>query len=343
MKLSKPTDLGIDLVHFFETYLPEQRGMSPHTIRSYRDTLLLLLQYASSEMNRPVEYFEVADLSADLVLGFLRHLETERRNGIATRNVRLGAIHVFARFLAYRHPELLGNLQRVIGLPFKRGATEAPIEYLDRSEIEALLQSIDRSSTLGRRDYALFALMFNTGARVQEVLDLRYCDLRLDAPCQVRLHGKGNKVRLCPIWPVTAQLLRGLKQENRALEPELEGAIVFPNARGQQMTRYGVRYLLRKYVAAASSMAPSLVEKRIHPHSLRHSTAVALLKAGVDFATISQWMGHANLNTTMRYARADLDLKRQAISQVFPDSLTPPRGGHMLLDGKELVGWLRRI
>ena len=343
MKLSKPTDLGRDLVQFFEDYLPAQRGLSPHTIRSYRDALVLFLQFASRDTKRPVEQLEIADLAADRVLAFLSFLENERGNKIATRNARLGAIHVFARFVASHRPEQLGSLQRVIGLPFKRGAHEAPIEYLERSEIEAILQSIDRNTILGRRDYALFALMFNTGARVQEVLNLHSRDIRLDTPCQVRLHGKGDKTRLCPIWPATARLLRDLLRELRSTELDPVDAFVFNNARGQQMTRFGVRYLLRKYVAAASCSVPTLKDKRIHPHSLRHSTAVALLKAGVDFATISQWLGHSSINTTMRYARADLDLKRQALSQVFPDALAPPHGGHLLIDGKDLLGWLRRM
>lgn len=208
--------------------------------------------------------------------------------------------------------------------------------------MEALLKSIDRNTLLGRRDYALFALMFNTGARVQEVLNLKQRDIRLDAPCQVRLLGKGGKTRLCPIWPATARLLRDLMNECAA-EAETADTFLFTNARGRPLTRFGVRYLLRRYVAAATPCAPTLRDKRIHPHSLRHSTAVALLKAGVDFATISQWLGHAGLNTTMCYARADIDLKRQALAQVFPDALAPPRGGHLMLDGRELVGWLRRM
>ena len=236
-----------------------------------------------------------------------------------------------------------GSLQQLIALPFKRGAHEAPIEYLEGPEIEALLQSIDRRTISGRRDFALFALMFNTRARVQEVLNLRPRDIRLDTPCQVRLTGKGDKIRLCPIWPATARLLRDLMAETRSPDSALEDAFVFTNARGQQMTRFRVRYLLRKYVAVASSCVPTLRDKRIHPHSLRHSTAVALLKAGVDFATIGQWLGHAELNTTMRYARADLDLKRQALSQVFPEALAPPQRMHPLVDAEDLLGWLRRM
>lgn len=343
MSRSAQTALGRDLVQFFEDYLPGQRGLSPHTIRSYRDALVLLLQFASRDAKRPIERLDIADLTAERVAKFLAFLETDRDNSIATRNARLGAIHVFARFIAAHRPEYLGSLQRIIGMPFKRGTREAPIEYLERAEMDALLRSIDRSTRLGRRDYALFALMFNTGARVQEVLDLRVRDLRLDAPSQVRLLGKGNKTRLCPLWPVIARLLRGIMAEAVASAEDPASRLLFTNARDRPLTRYGVRYLLRRYLKNAARLAPTLRDKRLHPHSLRHSTAVALLKAGVDFATISQWLGHAGLNTTMRYARADIDLKRQALSQVFPDALAPPRGGRLLIDGSDLVGWLRRI
>ncbi len=343
MKPSAPTDLGRELVRFFEEFLPGQRGLSPNTVRSYRDALLLLLQFASADAKRPVDRLQVSDLTAERVAAFLNHLEANRGNGIATRNARLGAVHVFSRFLATRMPEALGTLQRLIALPYKRGAREAPIEYLERAEIEAVLQSIDRSNALGRRDYALFALMFNTGARVQEALDVRRRDVRLDTPPQVRLHGKGNKVRLCPIWPVTAKLLRAFIDELPASDGDPAEALLFTNARSRPLTRFGVRYLLRRYVALAAKAVPSMRDKSIHPHSLRHSTAIALLKSGVDFATISQWLGHAGLNTTMRYARADIDLKRQAIAQVFPDALAPPRGGRFQPDGRDLVGWLRRM
>jgi site-specific recombinase XerD len=320
-----------------------ERGLSPHTIRSYRDALVLLLQFASRDTKRPIERLDIADLTAERVAKFLASLEADRHNGIATRNARLGAIHVFAKFIATHRPEYLGSLQRIIGTPFKRGAREAPLEYFERGEMDALLHSIDRSTRLGRRDYALFALMFNTGARAQEVLDLRVRDVRLEAPSQVRLLGKGRKTRLCPLWPATARLLRGLMAEAVASAEDPASRLLFTNARGGTRTRYGVRYLLRRYVKTAAQVAPTLHGKKLHPHSLRHSTAVALLKAGVDFATISQWLGHAGLNTTMRYARADLDLKRQALSQVFPDTLAPPRGGRLLIDGSDLVGWLRRI
>ena len=176
---------------------------------------------------------------------------------------------------------------------------------------------------------------------VQEVLDLRRRDVRLDAPQQVRLQGKGNKTRICPIWPRTAHLLSELfsQQDHAGAEPD---APIFRNQRGEPLSRFGVRYLLHKYALRANALTTG-EHKLPHPHSLRHTTAIHLLKAGVDFATISQWLGHASLNTTMRYARADLDLKRQALSQVFPEILAPPRAGHVLFDPDGLSQWLRRL
>jgi site-specific recombinase XerD len=343
MNRKLPTALGRDLVTFFEDFLPAQRGLSPHTVRSYRDALLLFLRFTARELRCTVDRLDVPDLTVERVARFLSALEAERRNGIATRNARLGAIHVFARYLAGQRPEYLGNLQRIIGMPFKRGAVEAAIEYLDREELDALLNSIDRSKPLGRRDYALFAFMFNTGARVQEALDVSIADVRFEAPPQVRLLGKGRKVRVCPLWPVTARLLRDLIAERGGILGESDSPLLFTNARGRSLSRYGVRYLLLRYVQKASRVAPSLKGKKLHPHSIRHSTAIALLKSGVDFVTISQWLGHAGLNTTMRYARADLDLKRRALAQVFPGAVAPPPGGRLLLDGTDLIGWLRRL
>jgi site-specific recombinase XerD len=181
--------------------------------------------------------------------------------------------------------------------------------------------------------------MFNTGARVQEVLNLKIRDVRFDPPHQVRLLGKGNKIRLCPIWPRTAKLLQELAKASSTSSEEPADAYLFQNRHGKALTRFGVRYLLRKYLSGGQS-GPS---KRLHPHSLRHTTAVYLLKAGVDFATISQWLGHANINTTMRYARVDMDIKRQVLTQVFPETLAAPAGGRVRLDGTQISDWLKRL
>ncbi len=343
MKTFQPTGLGRSVVGFFQEYLPALRGMSRHTIQSYRDGMVLFLQFTATDCGRPVESLEIADITADRVGRFLAFLETARNNSVTTRNARLAALHTFARFLVAGNPEHMSALQQVLGIPFKRGACSAPVEYLEKAEIEILLAGIDRSTPSGRRDYAMFALMFNTGARVQEILNLRVRDVRLESPFQVRLAGKGKKSRVCPIWPRTAQLLKDLIQKQHAGVESLADQTIFLNERGLPMTRFGVRYLLQKYVAAGTAAAPTLAGKRIHPHSLRHTTAIHLLKAGVDFATISQWLGHASLNTTMRYARADIDLKRQALAQVFPEVLAPPKGGAFIFHGDSITGWLRRL
>lgn len=338
-RLASP-DLGRLVVDFFQEYLPAQRGLSTHTLRSYRDAIVLWLQFAARDSRRRLESLAIADLTAERIERFLTHLEADRGNGIATRNARLAALRTFARYLGSRHPEQLGLVQDILAVPFKRGALQVPIEYPESSDIETLFNHIDRRTPSGQRDYALFALMCNTGARVQEVLNLRVRDLRLDPPEQIRLHGKGDKIRLCPLWPRTARLLRELIAAQVPSGAESSAAVVFRNRNGGPLTRFGVRYLLRKHLPDYRS---STQGRRIHPHALRHATAVYLLKSGADYATISQLLGHANLTTTMRYSRADLDLKRQALSQVFPDSLGVPAAGRVRLHGAELTRWLRRL
>ena len=343
MKKYQPTQLGRAVVRFFQEYLPTLRGMSRHTIQSYRDSMILFLRFAAKDSQRPIESLELADITADRVGRFLAFLEAERGNSITTRNARLAAMHTFARYLVGDHPEQMAALQQILGIPFKRGAQATPIEYLEKTEIEALLGSIDRKTPAGRRDYAMFSLMFNTGARVQEIIDLRVRDIRIEPPCQVRFTGKGNKVRICPIWPRIARLLQELIENQREGADDPAARHVFLSVRGVPMTRFGVGYLLRQHINEGVNLAPTLASKRIHPHSLRHTTAIHLLKAGVDFATISQWLGHASLNTTMRYARADLDLKRQALAQVFPEVLAPPKGGAFIFRDDNVTAWLRRL
>ena len=213
-----PNELGKSLVRFFREYLPNLRGMSHQTLLSYRDGLVLFLRHASTQTSKAIEALDLDALTADRVKAFLAHLESDRHNSIVTRNVRLAGLHTFARFLSTEHPAHMEEWQRILGIPFKRGAQQAPIESLEQAEVEALLNSIDRSAPLGRRDYALFALMFNTGARVQEILNLRPCDVRTEPPYQVRLQGKGHKVRTCPIWAHTASLIREIS--TRSLHPE---------------------------------------------------------------------------------------------------------------------------
>lgn len=315
MTIPHANTLARTLRDFFTDYLPRLRGLSAHTIHSYRDALTLLLRFMVSHRGQTVDTLDLAHIDATDVSAFLDHLEAGRSNAATTRNVRLAALHAFFRYAGTTDPEQLGRSQRILAIPFKR-ARQRSIEYLEHDELQAILGAVDRAIPEGRRDYALLATLFNTGARVQEVLDMRAHDLQLIRPFQVRLVGKGRKERLCPLWPQTAEVLRDLCAERhidlRAATP------VFLNHRGRPLTRFGVRYILAKYLRSARSTTPALNSKRLHPHSIRHSTAVHLLKAGVDLSTICQWLGHASPTTTNKYAAVDLDMKRDALARAHP-------------------------
>lgn len=339
MKTERPNALARTLRAFFTDYLPGLRGMSPHTIQSYRDALVLLLRFLTAIKNTDTDRLDLADITPEMVISFLQHLETSRHNTVSTRNVRLAAIHAFFRYLAGHDPSRLEQAQQILDIPFKRTGVQS-IDYLNYDEIQAVLNSVDRATAGGRRDYALLALMFNTGARVQEILDLHAHDLQLSRPYQVRLCGKGRKVRICPLWPQMAEVLRAFCAEcgleSRTVAP------VFLNRRGEPLTRFGVRYILAKYCQRAQSITPSLAGKKLHPHSMRHSTAIFLLKSGVDLVSISHWLGHANINTTHRYATLDLEMKREALARAkYPDG-HPKALSSWRLDA-DLLTWLRAL
>jgi integrase/recombinase XerD len=335
MKTGLPNILGSAIHIYFTDHLPRLRGTSPHTIHSYRDSIVLLLRFISQQRNKPITALDLTDLDPPGILAFLLYLEQKRNNSVSTRNVRLSAIHAFFHFVAARNPEHLELAQRVLGIPFKR-AQQRAIDYLEYEEIDAILKAINRTTLQGNRDYALLATMFNTGGRVQEIANLRASDLQLTKPFQVRLFGKGKKERYCPLWPQTATVLRVFCHE-RNLDLRSESH-VFLNHRGQPISRFGIRYILAKRLNLASERVPNLRKKQLHPHSVRHSTAVALLKSGVDLSTISHLLGHASPTTTNRYAKVDLEMKRQAISKVKPvarRSRTPWSKDRTILDWLE--------
>lgn len=321
MKDAKPNSLAMALREFFSEFLPRARGLSPCTLLSYRDSLSLLLKFMAGHLGRPVAELGLEVITPEVVLAFLDHLEASRHNKASTRNVRLAAIHAFARHVATSRPESLEGCQRILAVPFKRAGTRV-VDYLEFDEIQAILAGIDRSTPDGQRDFVLLATMFNTGARVQEILDLRPCDLQLERPFQVRLFGKGRKERTCPLWPPTAIMLKAFLT-GVGIEPASRERL-FRNHRGGPLTRFGVRYLLAKHCDQARPSAPTLSGKQLHPHSMRHSTAVHLLQAGVDLPTISHWLGHASINTTNRYAKVDLEMKRRAIAKAKPLVLEGP-------------------
>ncbi len=339
MHKRKTTDLAIALQGFFHDYLPAVRGMSIHTIRSYRDSLKLLLRFLTHEDERAVVKLSFDDMDSDGIIRFLDHLETRRNSSVSTRNIRLAAIHCFSRYAASVFPEHLLTAQRIMGVPFKRAKTRG-IEYMEFNEVDSVMKQTDRTTLYGRRDYALLLLMFNTGGRVQEIVNLVASDFQLRAPCSVRFFGKGRKERTCPIWTNTAEVLRQHFADNN-MDPR-KAQPVFSNHMGTALTRFGVRYILRKYAQLAAAANPALGAKRLHPHSMRHSTAVHLLKSGVDLNTIASWLGHASPSTTNKYATVDMDMKRDAIERAAPigDSGKRQSSWH---DDHTLLAWLESL
>lgn len=338
MKAPKTSTLALALHGFFTDYLPQQRALSRPTLQSYRDSLKLWLQFAAGEKGDPSQ-LTVAQLSVEQVTAFLQSLETGRRNKVSTRNVRLSAIHSFFRYLGRQCPEHLEQAQRILSVPFKRTGTR-PIDHFDFDEIQAVLKTVAVNHGNGDRDLALLSLMFNTGARVSEIVGLQTSDLGLLAPYSVRLRGKGQKERTCPVWPETAGLLQKLI-EQRGLLPT-QSAPVFLNHRGARLTRFGVRLILKKHVAKAAQRHASLKHKRLHPHSIRHSTAVHLLRSGVDLSTIAHWLGHVSVNTTNKYLAIDLDAKREALAKVEPLLKGGCHSGKWRKD-PNLIAWLEAL
>jgi len=338
VKPSTNSTLALALQSFFTDYLPQQRALSPQTLMSYRDSLKLLLQFAAKKKGDPSQ-LTVEHLSVEQITTFLQSLETIRHNQISTRNVRLSAIHSFFRYLGGQCPEHLEHVQRVLSIPFKRTGTRQ-IEYFDADEIQAVLKTVKVDAGSGRRDIALLSLMFNTGARVSEIVGVQTGDLRLTTPCSVLLRGKGRKERTCPLWPETAGLLQRLI-EQRGLPPT-QSVTVFLNERGGPLTRFGVRLILKKYVTKAAQRHASLQHKRLHPHSIRHSTAVHLLRSGIDLSTIAHWLGHMSVNTSNKYLAINLEAKREALAKAKP-LLKGVRSSGQWRKNPNLITWLESL
>ena len=307
---------------FFHSWLVHQRGASAHTVHAYRDAWRLFLRFVAKRRQRGVADLVFADLTGAEVLAFLDHVEHERHGTVATRNCRLAALRSFFSFVAEREPLAAGQCAEVLRVPIKR-APRRTITYLDPEEVKAILAQPDRTTLSGLRDHALFALLYNTGARIEEALSLTPSAVRLDPPTQVRLLGKGRKERICPLWPETASLLAALLKR----EPRAGAEPIFANRYAQPLRASGVRFRLRQYVAAAAKSHPRLAEKHVTPHTFRHTAAVHLVAAGVDVTVIQSWLGHVSLDTTFLYAQANLETKRRALERADGDARPsrPPR------------------
>ena len=333
-------DLGKLLHRYFEQHLKLERGMRLATIHSYRDTLRLFLNFTARQARRRITRLTLAELTADRVRAFLRHLEQERGNRVATRNQRLAALRTFFAFVASENPQALQEAQRIANIPMKR--TQAPgTHYLERDQIDALFAGLPVSGPLALRDHALLLFLYNTGARAQEAASLRASDLQLAEPARALLHGKGGKQRSTPLWPRTAKLLKRLL----ATDPETRKdphRPVFTNRRGAPLTRFGIHKLVRRHTA---NLPPALGHERgsISPHVIRHTTAVHLLEAGVELNVIRAWLGHASIDTTNRYAEINARTKEAALEACLPPTSDSFPQAPIWRDDENLLSWLKSL
>jgi integrase/recombinase XerD len=319
---------------FFVRRLVAQRGASARTVEAYRDAFELLLGFAEQRTGKPPSALSLADLDAPLVLDFLDHLETERGNTARTRNARLAAIHSFMRYAALRDPASLPVTARVLAIPAKR-FDKPLLGYLSREQVTAILAAPDQRTWTGRRDAALLATGYNTGARVSELTALRVRDVLLDRQTAVHLHGKGRKQRVIPLWKTTAAQLRAWLDQISS-EP---AAPVFPNRAGDPLTRSGIRDRLDRAVNAAGQHCPSLRGQHVTPHTLRHSTAMHLLQSGTDLAVIALWLGHESPATTHQYLEADLAAKEAVLRRLTDPGPAPAR----FQPGDQLLAFLQGL
>jgi len=298
---------------YFTDYLMRERNFSPQTIANYRDTFRLVIAFAQKCLNTPPTQLAIHDLDASFVVRFLDHMENERGVKPQSRNVRLAAIHSFFNYVALQEPAAGAVAQRVLAIKSKRCAKK-PVEFLTQPEIEALLTVPDQMTWSGRRDRTLLLVALQTGLRVSELIGLRCQDVALEAGAHVRCTGKGRKTRCIPLRKEAIAALRHWMRERKGQPDDA----LFPNARGQPLSRDGVEYLVSKHATIAGTKCPTMKSKRVSPHVLRHSTAMHLLQHGVDRSAIALWLGHESMETTQMYLHANIELKEQALAKTQP-------------------------
>lgn len=296
---------------FFTEYLVAQRAMSPRTVACYRDGLVLFLGFASRQLGKPPNDLQLTDIDPDLILAFLSHLEQQRHNCVRSRNLRLTALRAFLKFAGRRDVLSLHTVERALSVPMKR--FERPmLDFLTRDEMLAVLAQ-PGSSWTSQRDHLLLALLYNTGARVSEIVGVRVADVIIDGAACVHLHGKGRKQRAVPLWKTTVSEIRQWLRRNSTLQSQ---SALLPNRKGHPMTRSNVEKRLDLAVARAVPQCRSLQNKQISPHTIRHTAAMHLLQSGVAFNIIALWLGHESPNTTHRYVEADLAMKEKALARL---------------------------
>lgn len=330
--------LGPWVRRFLLEHLISERNLSRNTQRSYRDTLALLIPFAAREVHKKVDQLTVVEVSQKCVGLFLAQIEQVRGCSVSTRNQRLAAIHAFSHFVATHSPEHIAWCEQIRAIPFKK-CTKRVMTYLEKPEMDALLAAPDLKTAQGRRDHLMLLFLYNTGARADEAAQLHIADLDLArAPSRelssVRIHGKGNKERRCPVWPQTAEELI------LAIDGRHPNEHVFLNRYGRPITRFGIHGLVERYSQKIAARFPSLRGKRVSPHCIRHTTATHLLRAGVDINTIRAWLGHVSLNTTNVYAEIDLEMKAAALAHCEVKGAKPTRRWN---EDKGIMAFLRGL
>lgn len=336
--MNRMTDFATLLSSFLTEYLPVQKGASIQTISSYRDTFKLLLRYLRDEKKVQPEKVKFALLDREVITAFLKWLESERGCGVSTRNQRLAAIRSFIRYAQFEFPEKLDSFQRILSIPSKK-TQAAIIPYLTADEMRLILAEPDRSTVLGRRDLAILSMLYDSGCRVQELIDLRICDLVLEPAGIATLHGKGGKTRRVPIEKNTVQILRQYIADQKLDINNDE--LLFAGRYGNKLTREGVTYIISKYVSRARAAMPSIPEK-VTPHIFRHTRAMLLLQAGVNLIYIRDFLGHTDIKTTEIYAKADTELKRKAIESTIGVVFTESGKKDWTQNGS-LMEWLNEL
>jgi integrase/recombinase XerD len=335
----KPTDFSMLVTGFLTHHLAAQRNLSPNTIKAYRDVFTLLLRFCRDVRGIALERLSLAHIDASLVEAFLDHLANDRHVSVSTLNHRLAALHAFFRYVQSEVPERLLQCQQVLAIPLRRQPRPS-VGYLSREYLAQLLAQPDLRTSEGRRDAVMLSVLYDTGARVQELIDLNAGDVRLDPPSQVRLMGKGRKLRAVPLMDSTIELLRQYRRDNNLDRPEHADKPLFQNRQGTRLSRSGVRYLLQKYVIPVRRSHPDFTQ-RVSPHSLRHTKGMHLLQSGVPLEIIRDFLGHVDVKTTEIYARANLEMKRKALEKAVDGTPLPRIPSWQ--QNKSLLEWLHSL
>jgi len=336
----QPTDFAKHLTDFLTKYMPAERGASKNTIISYKDTFILFLIFTRDNKGIPANKLTLERINREVVVDFLEWIETGRNCSAATRNVRLAALHSFFRYLQYQSPHNILEWQQILAIPVKKTEKNS-INYLSIDGIKAILAEPDQTTRSGRRNVALLSLLYDSAARVQEIIDLTPSMVRIDEPCTVKLIGKGGKARIVPLMTNQVILLKKYMSEQKLLEPYANQYPLFSNSRKEKLTRAGVNYILSKYARQARVKHPALIPGKLSCHTFRHSKSIHLLQAGVNLVYIRDILGHTSVQVTEIYARTDSKQKREAIEKAYNNVVSEHTPSWLLND--DLLSWLKEF